>query len=172
MPTIHFDKRGSFSNVEDLSMVLYDSTNNSVEIAQKVGYTFVGWYYAYETGGHIDETAVTVLNDDGSITKVTEDVTVYTENGSFIMRYIPESDEPERIDLIKVYDSNGQAVQSDLFWSDDYPNGIYINDKDVTLYPEWAPVPFIKDYYTPSDERCHLYLEIDGILTRVEVEHA
>ena len=130
MSTLHFDKQGSFSNAVDLTMVLNESTNNSVPIAQKVGYEFDGWVSDYTSGG---------------------------------------SDTPIVTRTIKVYDSDGHAVRSDIFWSDDYPNGVYLSREDTTVYPIWSDAPFVKEFFDYSDQKCHLYTMVNGVLTRVEV---
>ena len=194
MSTLHFDKQGSFSNAVDLTMVLNESTNNSVPIAQKVGYEFDGWVSDYTSGGHVDEKVVTVYTTDGYLKfKSTDEtlrmpdgdrvylngsswairddvvVTVYEDGTSWIAEYIPGSDTPIVTRTIKVYDSDGHAVRSDIFWSDDYPNGVYLSREDTTVYPIWSDAPFVKEFFDYSDQKCHLYTMVNGVLTRVEV---
>ena len=170
MSLLHFDKQGSFSTAVDLTMALNESTNNSVPTAQKVGYEFDGWLCDHTSGGHVDEKSVMVYNSDGTSYKATEyTVTVYENNTSWIAEYIPESDTPIVTETIKVYDSDGHAVQSDIFWSADYPNGVYKCGADATVYPIFKEVPFINGYFDDQQQQCHIYAMVDGEIVRVEV---
>ena len=170
MSTLHFDKQGSFSTAVDLTMVLNESTNNLVPIAQKVGYEFDGWFCTYTSGGHVEEKVVRVYSSDEPMWEAKDrQVIVYEDNTWWEAEYIPQSDTPVVVEDIKVFDSHGRAVKSDIFWSDDYPNGVYKNRKNITVYPVWHAVPFVNEYFDNDNEKCHLYTEIDGVMTRVEV---
>ena len=164
-----FDKRAGYAETQQLSMVQYEPDNNLVPICERVGYRFVGWgvdVTRSEGGTHVEVT------EDGLVWVADQyDTTVFEGDGTYWV--IPHGDGEEYTILVNLYDSYGRALKSDDFWSDDYPDGVYLHSDSVEVYAIWEDVNRPKRYFTDEDNElieCHLYKMIDGVLTRIYVD--
>ena len=179
MSTLHIEKDSGFTTATDLTMTKNVSTNNAIPVNSKVGYIFDGWNAEIVIIPDVpaQPAKITTFYKSDGTTETSENdsttITAYNSNGTTRVlentAYVPGI--PGTKEYRKIFDGDGKAVQATDFWSDDYPNGVWLADDDTSLYPIWEEAEFTKQYVKDDGSaEGHLFALVDGELVRADVK--
>lgn len=125
MPYLSFDTTGGFPfSMPKKYMSLNSSNNNKVQVVEKTGYIFQGWYDYMRFTVYSSDKQPWIANEK-QLFIYRSDGTVWTPANN---KYFPNE---------RVFDKEGKAVKSNNFWSLNYPNGVWLHEEDITLVPGW-----------------------------------